>query len=111
MWTQALLLSRGHPTAHRHRERTGKEGSRITGAVTSKVSGAEVVGDEMPVDARGEMLSGAPPESSRPADEVSYGPFSPLSPPPHTIAPPFACTRGEIELRMSIFCSIGFIIC
>ena len=87
MWTQALLLSRGHPTAHRHRERTGKEGSRITGAVTSKVSGVEVAGDEMLVDARGEMLGGAPLESSRPADEVSYGPFSALSAPPTQFAP------------------------
>ncbi|KAM3196050.1 hypothetical protein ACQJBY_071964 [Aegilops geniculata] len=71
----AQHLSRGHPTALfelRHIEKTGEEGSRITGAATSKVSAAGLAGDEMLGDARGEMLGdpSAPPESPRPADEI-----------------------------------------
>lgn len=115
MWTQAQQLSRGHATTLfelRHREKTGEEGSRITGAAKSKVSAAELAGEEMLDDAREEMLGdpGAGPLSSRPPDVVSYGPFSPLSHPPPNRAP-VACTRGEIELRMSFFCSLGFVIC
>jgi hypothetical protein len=108
--TQRHCLNR---ETNREREKTGEEGSRITGAVTSKVPAAEVAGDEMLGDAREEMLGdpGAPPESSRPADEVSYGPFSPLSPPPPKSRAPLRVREAKSSCGCQFFCSLGFIIC